>query len=117
MDERELANHVFEVLDQAAHRKSLGHVMSVRLAIGGRRNFDLDRLRSNFADIARGTVADGAHLEVKILPVRHHCRNCGGDFDGSAAEAPCPSCGHPVTEALGGEELRVLDIQVEDPAA
>lgn len=113
MDERELANHVFEVLDQAAHRKAISHVMGVRLAIGGRRNFDLDRLRSNFADVTRGTVAEGARLEVKVLPVPRHCRNCGGDFDGSAADSPCPSCGHPVTEARGGEEVRVLDIQVD----
>ncbi|HVP43296.1 MAG TPA: hydrogenase maturation nickel metallochaperone HypA [Terriglobales bacterium] len=113
MDERELANHVFEVLDQTAHRNAISHVMAVRLAIGGRRNFDLERLRSSFADVARGTVAEGARLEVKVLPVVRHCRNCGGDFEGSAADSPCPLCGHPVTEARGGEEVRVLDIQVD----
>jgi hydrogenase nickel incorporation protein HypA/HybF len=113
MDERELANHVLEVLDQAAHRHAVGHVMGVRLAIGGRRNFDLERLRCDFAEAARGTVAEGARLEVKILPVARHCQNCGSDFDGSGADSPCPSCGHPVTEARGGEELRVLDIQVD----
>ena len=113
MDERELANHVLEVLDQTAHNKAISHVMAVRLAIGGRRNFDLDQLRSDFANVTRGTVAEGARLDVKVLPVARHCRNCGVDFEGSAADSPCPSCGHPVTEAHGGEELRVLDIQVD----
>ena len=113
MDERELANHVLEVLDQAAHRNAVSHVMGVRLAIGGRRHFDVERLQSSFADIARGTVADGARLEVNILPVDRHCRNCGADFAGSETDSPCPQCGHPVTEARGGEEVRVLDIQVD----
>ncbi|HZR32709.1 MAG TPA: hydrogenase maturation nickel metallochaperone HypA [Terriglobales bacterium] len=116
MDERELANHVLELVDQAAYRQSVGKVLGVHLAIGGRRVIDLERLSSVFDTVARGTVAEGAALNVKILPVRHHCRNCGADFEGTASDLPCPECGHPVTEPIGGEEIRVLEIQVDDAA-
>jgi hydrogenase nickel incorporation protein HypA/HybF len=70
-----------------------------------------------FEAVAHGTVAEGAALKVNVLPVRHHCQNCGADFDGSAKDLPCPECEHPHTELMGGEEIRVLEVQVDDNAA
>jgi Zn finger protein HypA/HybF involved in hydrogenase expression len=52
-----------------------------------------------------------------VLPVRHHCQGCGNNFEASSSEHPCPQCGHPHTEMIGGEELRLLDMEVDDDAA
>lgn len=117
MDERELANHVLEVADRTAYQNAAQRVVSIRLSIGGRRVIDLKRLASVFECAARGTVAEGATLQVNVLPVRHHCRNCGADFEGTVADVRCPECDHPHTEFIGGEEIRVLEIQMDDPAA
>ena len=37
MDERELANHVLEIVDQTAYRGAARQVIGVHLAVGGRR--------------------------------------------------------------------------------
>lgn len=116
MDERALAGQVLAAVDEAAYRNSATRITTVHLAIGGRRVFDLDRLQVLFATAARGTVAEGAQLSVKILPVRHHCRNCGSDFEGTGTESACPECGHPHTEMIGGEELQLLDMELADVA-
>lgn len=116
MDEHEIANHVLEVVDQAAYRHSANRILGVHVEIGGRRVFDPERLQSVFSDAARGTVAEGAQLVVKVLPVRHHCQNCGHDFHAPGVERPCPDCGCPRTEMIGGEELRLLDMQLDDVA-
>ncbi len=116
MDEREIANHVLVVVDQAAYRNAARRILGVHLAVGGRRVFDLERLREVFAEVARGTVAEGAQLFVKVLPVRHHCQNWGCDFEASRADCPCPECGHPHTEMMGGEELRLLEVELDDSA-
>ena len=39
MDERELANHVLEIVDQTAYRGAARQVIGVHLAVGGRRGF------------------------------------------------------------------------------
>lgn len=116
MDEHELASQVLAAVDSAAYRNSAARVATIHLAIGGRRAFDLDRLQAQFAAAARGTVAEGAHLSVEILSVRHHCRNCGNDFEGTGTDSPCPECGHPHTEMIGGEELHLLDMELADVA-
>lgn len=116
MDEHEIANHVLEVVDQAAYQHSASRILGVHVEIGGRRIFDPDLLQTVFADAARGTVAEGAQLVVKVLPVRHHCQSCGHDFFASSAERPCPDCSCPHTEMIGGEELRLLDMQLDDVA-
>jgi len=116
MDEHEIANHVVEALDQTAYQRSISRILGVHIEIGGRRVFDPDRLQTVFAKAARGTVAEGAQLIVQILPVRHHCQNCGHDFKAPGVERPCPDCACPHTEMIGGEELRLLDIQVDDAA-
>ena len=116
MDEHEIANHVLEVVDQAAYQRSISRILGLHVEIGGRRIFDPDRLQTAFATAARGTVAEGAQLVVKILPVRHHCENCGHDFDATGVELSCPDCSCPHTRMIGGEELRLLDMQVDDAA-
>lgn len=116
MDEHEIVNHVLAVVDEAAYQNAAGRILGVHLAIGGRRVFDPDRLHAVFSEAARGTVAEGAQLFVKVLPVRHHCQNCGHNFEGDGAETPCPWCNHPHTELIGGEELRLLDMDLEEVA-
>lgn len=117
MDERELANHVLAIVDQTAYRLAVRRILAVHLAVGGRRKFDYQNLQHTFEDAARGTVAEGAHLFIKILPVRHHCQNCAHNFDASHSDCSCPQCGHPHTEMVGGEELRLLDLDLDDTAA
>ena len=116
MDEHEVASQVLAAVDNAAYRNSATRISSVHLAIGGRCVLDLNRLQSAFAVAARGTVAEGAQLSVKVLPVRHRCRNCGNNFEASPADCPCPACGHPHTEMIGGEELQLLDMELADVA-
>jgi len=116
MDERELVSQVLAAVDDAAYRNSATKIAAVRVAIGGRRMLDLDRLQDAFAFAARGTVAEGAQLSIKVLPVKHRCHNCGNEFEASGTERPCPECDNPHTEMIGGEELRLLNMELADVA-
>ena len=114
MDERELANTVVEIVDRAAYRNGVHNVARVHIAIGGLRVFDLQTLDAAFQTVARGTVAEGARLEVRVLPVTRRCHNCGTNFEAAANDCECPHCGHPHTDPISGEEVRVLDMEVEE---
>ncbi len=113
MDEHEVATGLLEIIDQAAYKNSVRKVRKVHVAIGGRRHIDQARLKADFAHAARNTVAEGAELEIQVLPVRRHCQSCGASFDGDVRDLPCPKCQHPHTEPISGEEAKVVDMEVE----
>jgi len=116
MNEHEVASQVLAAIDEAAYRNSVTRIAVIHLAIGGRRVFDLEQLQTQFATAARGTVAEGAQLSVKILPVRHHCQNCGNNFEATCSECSCPECRHVRTEMVGGYELRLVDMELAEVA-
>lgn len=116
MDEHEIASSVLAAVDQAAYKNRASRIARIHLAIGARRVFDLERLNSVFSEVSRDTVAEGVRLLVDVLPIVHHCQNCGFRFEADAAESACPECNHPHTETFGGDELRLLDMEVEDAA-
>jgi hydrogenase nickel incorporation protein HypA/HybF len=117
MDERELANRVLEIVDDSAYHIATPRILGIGLAMGGLRSFNLNLLHTIFRDVCGGTVAEGAQLLVEILPVRRHGQNCGTNFDASKSEVPCPACSHPHTEVVGGEQLRVTNMDMDDTAA
>jgi Zn finger protein HypA/HybF involved in hydrogenase expression len=108
MEERELVGHVLQIIDETAYRIAARRIRRVHLAVGGCPRF---RLRSSTQRFhrCRPTVAEGAQLFVKALPVPHHCQNRGNNFEATKSDCPCLQCEHPHTE-VGGEELRVLSL-------
>ena len=127
MVERELAARVVEMVDVAAYRHAVPRVVRVHVELGGRHVLDLEELKHSFQQASHATVAEGAELCLRVLPVHRRCRNCGGKFEAArdsrptgantgeagAPDVPCPACGHPHTEALDGEEMRLVDMEIE----
>ena len=127
MVERELAARIVEMVDEAAYRHAVQRVVRVHVELGGRHVLDLDDLQHNFQQAAHATVAEGAELCLRVLPVHRHCSGCGSNFESArdlrptgantgeagAPETPCPKCGHPDTEALDGEEARLVGMEIE----
>ena len=66
-----------------------------------------------FEVIAGGTIADGAELDLEIVPVRGTCRGCGEGFIVEDFLYICPKCQGRDIEITGGTELRIKDIEVD----
>ena len=115
MDERELANHIVELVDEAAYHNQLQRVTSVHLAVAAGRVLDVWQLGRVFSEAAQGTVAEKARLSVELLPQRHHCSACGRDFETQSALSPCVYCGHHYTQNISSEEVRLIDIETDEP--
>lgn len=62
-------------------------------------------LEQSFQLVAAGGVADGAGVELVVVPVEGRCRDCGDAFSSDDPTPACPACGSLATDAEGGEEL------------
>lgn len=76
-----------------------------------------DAFRQSFEMVAAGTVADGADVEVTIVPVAATCSDCGERFDATDQTPACPACSSIAVETSGGDELVLEWLRYHDQAA
>src|SRR4051794_5437317 len=88
-------------------------VTEVRVRVGRLRQVVPDSLEFCFGMVARGSVCDGARLELEVVPAVLRCAACGEGGGPAAPPFRCPACGGGEVAAVRGEELEVVSIAVE----
>jgi hydrogenase nickel incorporation protein HypA/HybF len=113
MHEMSLAEGVVQIVEDHARGDDFGRVKTVRLEIGRFSGVEIEALRFCFDAAARGTVAEGARLEIVELPGSAWCLQCSEPVAVAARSDPCPRCGGYQLQVTGGTELRVKELEVE----
>ncbi len=96
MHERALFEQVVKMVEAAVKGQALGGPLTIRLKVSvlsHLHDLDLSWIESTFAEVARGTVAEGAVLEMMRVPVRMRCGRCGTDDVWRGDPLICRSCG------------------------
>jgi len=89
----------------------------VGVRIGELAALDPEALRFCFEAIIRSTDMEGLELEIEICPFRYRCRACGHEFIVRDYETQCPQCASTNTECIGGQELDLAYLEVEEYGA
>ena len=113
MHELSLAQGIVEIVDDQAARDGFRVVRRIRLVLGALSHVDPDALAFGFEVAARGTRAEGAALDVDRPPGRGFCTDCGREVEVPAHGAPCPLCGEYRWIVVGGNEMKVVELEVE----
>lgn len=99
------------ILDQAA-RQQFDRVKTVWLEIGVLSHVEPDAMRFCFEAVTRGTVAEGARLEILRPPGKAWCLDCAKTVQIAQRFDPCPDCGGRQLQMTGGEELSLKELEV-----
>ncbi|MCP5267876.1 MAG: hydrogenase maturation nickel metallochaperone HypA [Zoogloeaceae bacterium] len=113
MHEMSLAEGVVQIIEDAAREQGFSKVKTVFLEIGWLSSVEPDAMAFCFDAVSRGTVADGAKLEVIDVPGEGQCLSCGKTVAISAVFDPCPACGEFPVQPTAGTEMRVRELEVE----
>lgn len=100
-----------EIVSIVAQHAGSGKVTRVVLEIGRHALILPDSIRFCFDLYSEGTVAQGAELEIREVPGRALCRDCGAEV---ALEQPfglC-DCGSANLKWLSGDEIKVKEMEV-----
>ena len=87
-------------------------VTRVRLSIGALSHVDPKAISFGFDVTTRDTLADGAVLEIDQPPGQAFCMACATTVTIPARGQPCPTCGSHQLMVVGGDELRVDELEV-----
>lgn len=111
MHEMSLADSALQIIEDHAARQGFSRVATVWLEIGQLACVEVEALRFCFDAVTRGSLAEGAKLEIVVIPGQGRCLNCGWRGQLEARHALCPDCAFPV-EVTGGTQMRVKELEV-----
>ena len=85
------------------------------MRVGHLRQVVPSALEFAFELVAEGTALDGAELRIEEVPAAGRCRDVrSGDRAATASRSRCASCGGLDVEVIGGEELLVESLELEE---
>ncbi len=113
MHEMALAEGILQIVEEAAGKQGFSRVTEVRLEIGALAGVEPEALTFCLDAVFRGSVAEGARVELERLPGQGFCLDCGETVTVLARYDACPKCGGYRVQATGGTEMRVKDLLVE----
>ncbi len=113
MHEMSLAESVLQIIEESARAQNFRRVRCVVLEIGKLSAVEPDAMRFCFDSVMRGTLAEGAVLQIVETPGTGRCLACGSIMAMQEQYGLCPSCGSPRLQITAGNQMRVKDLSVE----
>lgn len=97
---------------RAVERRAAGRrVRRARVRAGALLRISGPALNQAFITVSDGTVADGAHLDVVVEPVRLGCRSCGRVVTSDRILATCSGCGGTRLDLHSGDGLVLESVE------
>jgi len=100
-----------EIVSIVADRAEGARVKRVILEVGKLTLIVPDALRFCFDLCTNDTVVEGAKLEIREIPGRARCRDCGSEMVFDEPFGLC-GCGGANLEWLAGDELMIKEMEV-----
>lgn len=113
MHETALVAGILRIVNEEAARHGAARITRVKLQVGLLAAVEPVTLTSCFSLYAEGTVAEGAGLDVEMLPMHGTCRACGRDIELAVRRFVCPACGAVALDLDGGNEMRIASIEAQ----
>ena len=114
MHELSLAGEVLRLVEEAAAREGFSRVATLRLEVGRLAGVEVDALRFALDAIAPGSCLAGAAIEIDEPPGEAWCMPCARLTPIKERGDACAHCGGYQLQAVGGTELRVVELLVND---
>jgi hydrogenase nickel incorporation protein HypA/HybF len=115
MHEASLAQRILAAVLHRAAREPAGRICTVRGWVAETEALSPDSLAFHFAAHARGTPAEGALLELRLVRVGARCCACAATYAPEYHLLLCPACGSTDAELLGptGVGIETMDMEAQ----
>lgn len=112
MHEMSICQSLLNLLEEQAKSRDFATVKRVSLEIGPFAGIEIEALKFGFDVVMRGSLAEGAKLDIVETQARATCLNCGSAVELAERFDPCPNCGSHRLKVTAGEEMRIRELEV-----
>lgn len=112
MHESALGRQILDAVVEKAVGEGARQVRIVRGWVAETETLSPESLAFHFSAHARGTLAEGARLELRVIHVEARCRGCGRTYTPEHHLLLCPDCGSTDGDLLGQTGLGIDALEV-----
>lgn len=112
MHEMALCESVLKILEEESVKQRFRRVKSVWLEVGRLSHVEPQAMRFCFEAVSKGTLADGARLEILVTAGEALCLDCRRTVAVENRADDCPECGGFRLQVTGGEDMRISELEV-----
>jgi len=114
MHEMGIVQSIMEIIEEQARIHGAKKVISVKLEFGAMTAVLPSAVTFAFEVLSKGGLAEGARLDISILPVKVFCSECGKESVLEQYQPLCPACSSPTARIVQGrDEMRIVSLEVE----
>jgi hydrogenase nickel incorporation protein HypA/HybF len=114
MHEYSLAQDVIRLAEYEAEKNNARIVSEITIEIGNMSGVDADAFESALGLIKENSVLQDAYLNIIRIWGRGVCNACNKEFEMNQRMDTCPECGSFPSEIKGGNEFRVVSLEIYD---
>lgn len=114
MHEVSLMEQALELALEYAHQQNAQKILRLKMRIGTMSGVVPEALEFAFDIVTRGTLAEGAILEIEKVPVVCYCPNCNIEFQPADLFYECPQCGELSSEIRKGKEIELASLELSE---
>jgi hydrogenase nickel incorporation protein HypA/HybF len=113
MHEVSLIENVVALVEQERRNQTFTRVNRIRLDVGVLGCVEPEALRFCFDAVTRGTIAEGALLEIETTQGEGWCADCRRAVPLEERFGACPLCGGSRVRMTAGDALRLTEMEVQ----
>jgi hydrogenase nickel incorporation protein HypA/HybF len=117
MHEVGIASSILDCVAAHAKLHQDVQILAVGVRIGELSSVDKDALEFAFEALTHGTTLEHLKLDVEWCPRRQKCLACNEEFPVRDLDLICPKCGSNRSTCVGGAELDIAYLELEEPCA
>lgn len=114
MHEIGIASSIIEAGQIEARRRAGSTLVRVGIRVGVLSGVNLEALRFAFTALTQGTDLEAVNFEIQTCSRRDRCLECGYEFESDLYSIPCPRCSAVESVLIGGDELDLAFVEVEE---
>lgn len=115
MHELPFAKSIFNSVMKIALENNAESIIKVVLEVGELRDFVPEIVQKYWDYVAKGTIAEGTVIVMKVIKATVCCDKCGTNYDIDIKhlnDVKCPTCSYDRGKMITGRELRIVGIEI-----
>jgi len=108
-----ITRSIVEIAERTAREQGASRVLSVTVAIGELSGVVPEAVEFCFEACTKETLLEGTRLIIDRVPGKGRCRECAAETSLDPYTFACPACGGYDLERLQGEELKIIELEID----